>query len=106
MNLHRWLRRSHSRLLPQDVVDQLSTSLGPWLSCDDCFDRCDIEIEAFLSAQETLPADFLAHVRTCPACCHEARTLLALTATDELIDPARATARFDALVGSGRNENA
>lgn len=86
------------RVLPAEAVEELTSHPGLWLSCDDCFDRSDVEMEAFLADGRHLPADFLAHLRTCAACRQEARTLLELAAADDGVDPMQATTRFDAVV--------
>lgn len=100
MKLPRRRLRTSAWQLGTDAIDQLSADPGPWLSCDDCFARSDVEIETMLSAGDLFPADFLAHLRTCGACCAEARTLLELSAEDAGGDVKRATDRFDAMVGA------
>lgn len=89
-------RKNHTWHLGPEAIDRFSADPGPWLSCDDCFERCDLEVEATLSGRVGFPADFLAHLRSCSACRDEARTLLELAAEDRGIDPTAAAARFAA----------
>lgn len=98
MKLPDRFRKNHTWQLRPEMIDQFSADPGPWLSCDDCFDRSDLEIEATLRDGAGFPADFLAHLRSCGACRDEARTLLQLAAEDRGIDPTAATARFAAMM--------
>ena len=84
-------------LLGPDVVARLTVDTEPWLSCDDCFRLVDQHVEATL-ADDPSPmaamAAMRAHLRGCPACAEEARTLLVLAAQDAGVDPAPALERL------------
>lgn len=98
MKLPDRFRKNHTWHLRLEEIDQLSVDPGAWLSCDDCFDRSDVEVDATLSGHGRFTGDFLAHLRSCRACREEARTLVELAAEDKGIDPAAALARFGAMV--------
>jgi hypothetical protein len=78
----------------------LTLDANPWLSCDDCFDQVDRWVEDVVVGAARLPAAFRAHLRGCPVCLEEARSLAALVAIEEGRAPAASVARLDdAVVG-------
>ncbi|HET7173176.1 MAG TPA: hypothetical protein VFI30_02720 [Nocardioidaceae bacterium] len=81
--------------LTRHTIKQLTATSEPWMSCADCFDRVDTEVDRLLSARAPMPDDFKSHLRTCQACREEARTLLELAAEESGLDPAPPLARFD-----------
>jgi hypothetical protein len=85
----------HPELGPE-VIARLTVDTEPWLSCDDCFRLVDEYVEALLAGgPEPMPA-MRAHLRGCPACSEEARTLLVLAAQDTGADPDQALQRLAA----------
>jgi hypothetical protein len=86
---------SDPRLGPE-VIRRLTVDTEPWLSCDDCFRLVDEYVEALLAGrQDPMPA-MRVHVRGCPACSEEARTLLVLAAQEARVDPTDALERLAA----------
>lgn len=76
-----------------EVIEGLAGHFEPWLSCDDCFAVADRMAELLL-ADASLPEEFRAHLRGCPACRAEAETLVELAAADDGVDPAVVVARL------------
>jgi|SoiMethySBSTD1v2_1073268.scaffolds.fasta_scaffold119196_5 hypothetical protein len=68
--------------LPAETLAQLTLDTNPWLSCDDCFDQVDRYAEHLVLGSGGLPAAFRAHLRGCPVCLEEARSLVALVAVE------------------------
>lgn len=67
---------------PDAVVASLIADTGPYLSCDECFERVDQYVDArLLDPQHADPA-MRAHLRGCAACHEEAEALLELVAAD------------------------
>jgi hypothetical protein len=87
-------------LVPQ-MLERLTMRAEPWLSCDDCFEQVDSQVEGLLTRHLPLREGFRAHLRGCPACREEAGTLLELLAIDCGIEPAVAVARLDADIATG-----
>jgi hypothetical protein len=84
--------------LSAEVLARLTLDANPWLSCDDCFDQVDRCVEDLVLGAAELPAAFSAHLRGCPVCLEEARSLVALVAIEEGRAPAASGARLDAAV--------
>lgn len=64
---------------------RLTASSEPWMSCDDCFEVMDYQVEAMLDAIEldpAMPEAFRRHLANCPACYAEVEGLLCVSATD------------------------
>jgi hypothetical protein len=78
------------------MLEQVSDRFEPWMSCDECFDRSDVILEAFFESGAPLPADFRAHLAGCAACRDELETLAELEAIDRGIDAATARERLEA----------
>jgi hypothetical protein len=86
------------------MVTQLTLDTRPWLSCDDCFRLVDQYVEVVLDATpDALSAmsGMSAHLRGCPACLEEARTILELAADDSGLDAEHALDRLAVLTGAG-----
>jgi hypothetical protein len=67
---------------PDAVVTSLIADTGPYLSCDECFERIDQYVDArSLDPEHTDPA-MHAHLRGCAACLEEAEALLELVTLD------------------------
>jgi hypothetical protein len=69
-------------LTPTDV-DALLLDTTPWLSCDDCFEQMDTYVEAVVRDPSHDDPAMAAHLRGCPACAEEARTLVDLVTGSE-----------------------
>lgn len=66
---------------PTHVVDRLLLDAGPYLSCEECFERLDGYAESRLAGGP--PADDLeAHLVACPACAEDVASLTALLQAD------------------------
>lgn len=88
--------------LSPEAIDRLTANTEPWLSCDDCFDRVDVVIEAMVVSSTPLTEGFRVHLLRCPVCREEANSLAEIVAIDRGLSPADAVARIDAaLVGAG-----
>lgn len=90
------------RTLTPETVERLTLTVGPWLSCDACFDQVDTVVDDLLILNIPMQARFRAHLQSCPACRDETRALIELAATDDGIDPTAPLAHFDASVTSSR----
>lgn len=55
---------------------------GPWMSCDECFDRLDEYVERSASATDAWMPAMSAHLVGCQACREEAESMLLLLAED------------------------
>ena len=66
---------------PLDVVDRLLLDAGPYLSCEECFERLDGYAESRL-AGDPPAADLEAHLVACPACAEDVASLTALLQAD------------------------
>lgn len=64
--------------LPARAVDALLVDTTPWLSCDDCFERMDLHVEALLADPHHRDDAMEHHLQGCAACADEARSLLDL----------------------------
>ncbi|MGH9205640.1 MAG: anti-sigma factor family protein [Acidimicrobiales bacterium] len=63
----------------------LTAPSEPWMSCDDCFEVMDHQVEAMLDAIDldpAIPEAFRRHLANCPACYAEVEGLLCVSATD------------------------
>lgn len=69
------------------LLDQANRSLGPWMSCDECFDCSERMAEALLDESVILPEAFVVHMRGCPACLDELQALITLVAEERSIPP-------------------
>lgn len=69
--------RPRSPLTPR-AVDALLVDTTPWLSCDECFERMDVHVEAVLADPHHHDAAMEHHLLGCAACADEARSLLDL----------------------------
>jgi hypothetical protein len=87
--------------LSAEALARLTLDANPWLSCDDCFDQVDRCVEDLVLGTAGLPAAFRAHLRGCPVCLEEARSLVALVAIEEGRAPAASMARLDDAVMAG-----
>jgi hypothetical protein len=76
------------------AVARLTLDTDPWLSCDDCFERLDEAVEDVLVGAPLSPP-FAAHLRGCPACAEEARSLTALVAPELGLTAMEALTRLD-----------
>ena len=65
------------------AVNALLLDTTPWLSCEDCFERMDLYVDALLRDEEHRDPAMQAHLRGCGACDEEARSLLGLLTGDE-----------------------
>lgn len=89
--------------LTPEVVARLLASSDPYLSCDECFDELDAEVDAALTADgagAVMSVSLRAHLATCGACQEEADSLATLVAGDYGLTEAEATARLAAAVTS------
>lgn len=84
--------------IDQKVIAGLTRQSDPYLSCDDCFDQSDTQIEALLSSGQPLTEEFRVHLLACPACHDEAFSLTALTATDYGLSESAALTRLQQAV--------
>ena len=92
---------SRSRNLSAHAAAQLTLNAEPYLSCDDCFERVNAHVDAFLlPSAEPFPPEFRAHLIGCAACRDEARSLLELAAQDMAADRETVLARFDRALAS------
>jgi hypothetical protein len=66
------------------LMQRLLGPAGPELTCDECFDRLDVFVEAELSGEdaESRVPGMRAHLRGCPACAEEHESLKALLEAD------------------------
>ena len=77
----------HHESLGPEVLGRLLVHTEPWLSCDECFDHVDANVEQLLDGRlDAMPA-MRVHLGGCPACAEEAATLLLLAATDAGLHP-------------------
>ncbi|GAB3878502.1 hypothetical protein [Terrabacter terrigena] len=60
------------------AVDALLVDTTPWLSCDECFERMDLHVEALLADPHHRDDAMDHHLQGCAACADEARSLLDL----------------------------
>lgn len=78
--------------LPLDAVDRLLLDSGPYLSCEECFERLDGYAEARLAGGPAAD-DLEAHLLACPACAEDVASLTALLRADaEVRQPDRGRA--------------
>lgn len=80
--------------LTRAEAEALTADTRPWLSCDDCFDRMEVCVEALLRDGRRLDEPMRVHLVRCPACCEEAESLVALLALDDGEDPEGALRTF------------
>lgn len=78
-----------------DTVAGLLIDTEPFMSCDECFDVHDAAIEAFVERDTPLDERLRVHLRACPACLDEARSLAELLAVDDHRDPADVVAHLE-----------
>lgn len=78
------------------LLQQVSDTFEPWMSCDESFDRSDSFLGDFLDRDLPLPAAFAAHLNGCGACRDEFETLVELVAADWGLDAGAARARLNA----------
>ncbi|WP_310961500.1 hypothetical protein [Nocardioides terrisoli] len=78
-----------------DAAERLLAPTDPWLSCNDCFDRVDLELEAMLGRDEAPAEDFRTHLVSCAACRDETASLAALIAPDFGLDSQAAVEVLD-----------
>lgn len=95
------MNRDEGRLSDADVR-ALTLDTDPWMSCDDCFEQVDSEIERLLDTGEEPSLAFLVHLRGCAACRDEAATLAALLAEDAGETASSGLARLDAAIAAAR----
>jgi hypothetical protein len=74
---------SSGRALTASAIEALLTDTGPWLSCDDCFDRMDAYAEDMVRDPAHVEPAMSAHLRGCGACHEEVRSLIALIAATD-----------------------
>src|SRR4029079_7062697 len=86
---------SRSRNIGALAAAQLTVNAEPYLSCDDCFEQVDVQVDAVVSGSASLPPAFRAHLIGCAACREEALSLLELAAQDLELDRETVLARFD-----------
>jgi hypothetical protein len=67
--------------LPPRAVEALLVDTTPWLSCDECFERMDLHVEALLADPRHRDVAMDHHLEGCAACADEARSLLDLLRT-------------------------
>lgn len=68
--------------LTDEQARSFAVDPGPWMSCDECFDRLDEYIECSATAtHEWLPA-MSSHLTGCQVCREEMESLLLLLAAD------------------------
>lgn len=84
--------------LTPDAVERLTANTEPWLSCDDCFERVDVAIEAMVVSSTPFSEDFRVHLQRCPVCREEACSLAEMVAEDKGLSPAQAIERIDSAV--------
>lgn len=82
------------------IVEQISGSYEPWLSCDDCFDHADAVLEDLLERDVPLPHEFAAHLRGCAACHDEMEALAELAAEADGLSAAASRAILRAQIYS------
>jgi hypothetical protein len=70
------------------AVNALLLDTTPWLSCEDCFERMDLYVDALLDDGEHRDRGMEAHLLGCSACAEEVRSLLGLLAGDGSSGPA------------------
>lgn len=80
--------------LPDRAVRRLTGEAVPWLSCDSCFELIDQHVDALLAGMDAPVPAMAAHLKDCPACAEEARSLLLLAAAEAGIDPEPALGRM------------
>jgi hypothetical protein len=91
-----------SRRLSSRAAGRLTLDAEPYLSCDDCFEQVDVQVDALVSGvSESLPPAFRAHLIGCAACRAEARTLLDLAAHEVGADRDTLLAHFDRELAAG-----
>jgi hypothetical protein len=88
------MSQTHPPLSPE-AARSLTLDTAPYLSCDDCFSLVDWYAEALLSDPDHDLAGMGVHLAGCAACSEEARSLIALIAEQEGLDPAPAMRRLD-----------
>jgi hypothetical protein len=69
--------KPHEPLTPA-AIDALLVDTTPWLSCDECFERMDVHVEALLADPDHRDEAMDRHLQGCAACADEARSLLGL----------------------------
>lgn len=68
------------------ILPQVIETFEPWMSCDECFERSDLIVDALLDGEPAAPAEFRAHLAGCSACRDEVAALAALAAHDRGLD--------------------
>lgn len=63
------------------AVDRLLLDSGPYVSCEECFERLDGYVEHRLAGGPAEP-DLERHLRACPACTEDVESLTALLTAD------------------------
>lgn len=59
-------------------LSSLFIESDPYLSCDECFERVDEEVDEFLESAKPFSKELLVHLNACPECHEEALSLLEL----------------------------
>lgn len=85
------------------TLEQLTTPVEPWMSCDECFDQVDAAVEDLVVRGSAIGVTFGAHLRSCPSCHEEACTLLELAAQDAGLEPRPLLDRLEADVTGHRH---
>jgi len=66
---------SPTPLLSAAAVEALLVDTTPWLSCDECFERVDVHVEALLRDPSHRDVAMERHLAGCGACADEAESL-------------------------------
>jgi hypothetical protein len=64
-------------VLPAEAVGALLVDTTPYLSCDECFERMDLHVEAVLADPGHHDPAMGRHLAGCAACDEEAQSLIA-----------------------------
>ncbi|MCB1255797.1 MAG: hypothetical protein KDB26_01735 [Microthrixaceae bacterium] len=81
--------------LTPEVIERLTTLSDPWLSCDECFEQLDVQVDEVVGEAGSLDEPFRVHLLSCGVCHDEARSLAELIASDYDLSEAQAIERLD-----------
>lgn len=78
--------REPRKSLTSAQARRLTAPSEPWMSCDDCFEVMDRQVDVMLDAfgvDPPMPEAFRRHLANCPACYAEVEGLLCMAAGDQ-----------------------
>lgn len=93
--------RNPRRSLTSAQARKLTAPSEPWMSCDDCFEMMDCQVDAMLATRDVdnqMPEALRRHLANCPACYAEVEGLLCLAASESGVNERSASRSLRAAV--------